>query len=216
VHLVEAWMATLPPLAICAMVGLVIGAENTGLPLPGEIALVGALLATRGSTSPWSIAFAAALGSVVGSTTGYLVGRRGGQPLLDRLGRRFPRHFGPSHRVRAEHAFTRHGAWAVFFGRFVALLRIMAGPLAGALGMPWRRFATANIAGGVVWAYGTTLAVYYAGQAADRWLKQFSWLALVAVLLAGLVTTLVLRRRAARAELHAESEEKVELDTAVG
>ncbi|MDT5241692.1 MAG: hypothetical protein QOD97_3890, partial [Mycobacterium sp.] len=34
--------------------------------------------------------------------------------------------------------FTRWGVWAVFFGRFIALLRIFAGPLAGALKMPYR------------------------------------------------------------------------------
>ncbi len=42
--------------------------------------------------------------------------------------------------------------WAVFFGRFIALLRIFAGPLAGVLRMPYWKFLTANLLGGVVWA----------------------------------------------------------------
>jgi membrane protein DedA with SNARE-associated domain len=41
----------------------------------------------------------------------------------------------------AERIFTSHGAWAVFFGRFVAALRISARPRAGALKMPYGRSA---------------------------------------------------------------------------
>jgi hypothetical protein len=91
--------------------------------------------------------------------------------------------------------------WAVFLGRFVALLRILAGPLAGALRVPYRRFLLANAAGGIVWSFGTAIAVYLAGHAAERYLKDFSWLALVAAILAGIATTLYLRRRAGRAEV---------------
>jgi membrane protein DedA with SNARE-associated domain len=132
-----------------------------------------------------------------------MIGRRGGRALLERLGRRFPRHFGPPHLAHAERTFARYGVWAVFFGRFVALLRILAGPLAGALRVPYRRFLLANAAGGLIWATGTTFAVYLAGRAAEKWLKGFSWVALVIALVVGLGTTAYLKRRSlagARAE----------------
>jgi membrane protein DedA with SNARE-associated domain len=210
-------MATLPAIAIYAVVGLVIGLESMGVPLPGEFALVGAsLLAVSGMTNPWLVGFAAATGAIVGDSIGYAVGRRGGRAMLERFGRRFPRHFGPPHLDRAERVFQKYGVWAVFFGRFVALLRILAGPLAGALHVPYRRFLLANAAGGVIWAYGTTFAIYYAGQAAERFLKQFSWIALAVALAAGVTTTMILKRRAARAHVVAESGEKVEVDAAVG
>jgi membrane protein DedA with SNARE-associated domain len=198
-------MATLPPIAIYAVVGLVIGMESMGIPLPGEFALVGAsLLAATGLTDPWLVGLAAAIGAIAGDSIGYVVGRRGGRAVLERFGRRFPRHFGPAHLAHAERIFQRHGVWAVFFGRFVALLRILAGPLAGALHVPYPKFLLANAAGGIVWAYGTAFAIFYAGQAAERWLKQFSWLALVVALVVGLATTLYLKRRAAR-HLHGEA-----------
>jgi membrane protein DedA with SNARE-associated domain len=194
--MVEAWLATLPPFLIYAVVGLVIGAESMGVPLPGELALVGSsLLAAKGITSPWAVAVAASVGAVVGDSIGYAIGRRGGRGVLERLGGRFPRHFGPPHLAKAERAFERYGVWAVFFGRFVALLRILAGPLAGALRVPYRKFLLANAAGGLVWAFGTTFAIYYAGRAAEHWLKQFSWIALVVAVLGGLATTAFLRRR---------------------
>jgi membrane protein DedA with SNARE-associated domain len=217
VHFVEAWLATLPPIAIYAVVGLVIGLESMGVPLPGEFALVGAsLLAVSGVTSPWFVGLAASVGAIVGDSIGYAVGRRGGRALLDRFGRRFPRHFGPPHLDRAEQVFRKYGVWAVFFGRFLALLRILAGPLAGALHVPYRRFLVANAAGGLVWSYGTTFAIYYAGQAAERFLKQFSWIALAVALAAGVTTTMILKRRTTRAHVTAESGEKVEVDATVG
>jgi membrane protein DedA with SNARE-associated domain len=217
VQVVEAWMATLPAVGIYAVVGLVIGLESMGIPLPGEFALVGAsLLAVSQVTDPWLVGLAAAIGAIVGDSIGYAVGRRGGRAVLERFGRRFPRHFGPPHLDRAERVFQKYGVWAVFFGRFVALLRILAGPLAGALHVPYRKFLMANAAGGVIWAYGTTFAIYYAGQAAERFLKQFSWIALAVAIAAGLTTTMILRRRAARAHVIAESGEKVEVDAAVG
>ncbi|WP_255292819.1 DedA family protein, partial [Micromonospora sp. WMMA1996] len=153
---------------IYLIVGGVIGVESMGIPLPGEIVLVSsALLAATGVVQPEWVAIAAATGAIVGDSIGYAVGRRGGRPLLERLGRRFPKHLGPAHLARAEQSFARHGVWAVFFGRFVALLRILAGPLAGALHVPYRRFLVANAAA-AVWSgrFGTTYLLFSVGRAA--------------------------------------------------
>ncbi|MFG1885673.1 DedA family protein [Micromonospora sp. NPDC049102] len=196
---VQHWLVSLPPIAVYLLVAGVIGVESMGVPLPGEIVLVSsALLAATGVVEPEWVATAAATGAIVGDSIGYAVGRRGGRPLLARLGRRFPRHLGPAQLARAEQSFARHGVWAVFFGRFVALLRILAGPLAGALRVPYRRFLLANAAGGLVWAFGTTYLLFTVGRAAEHWLKDISWAGLVLAVLAGLASTWWLRRRAHR------------------
>ncbi|MEV5819546.1 DedA family protein [Micromonospora haikouensis] len=198
---VQHWLTALPPVAVYLIVAGVIGVESMGVPLPGEIVLVSsALLAATGVVQPEWVAVAAAFGAIVGDSIGYAVGRRGGRPLLARLGRRFPKHLGPAQLARAEQSFARHGVWAVFFGRFVALLRILAGPLAGALHVPYRRFLLANAAGGLVWAFGTTYLLYSVGRAAEHWLKDISWAGLVLAVLAGLGSTWWLRRRARRLE----------------
>ncbi|MEU7174435.1 MULTISPECIES: DedA family protein [Micromonospora] len=205
---VQHWLAALPPALICLLVGGVIGVESMGIPLPGEIVLVSAaLLAATGAVGPEWVATAAATGAIIGDSIGYAVGRRGGRPLLERLGRRFPKHLGPAHLARAELSFARHGVWAVFFGRFVALLRILAGPLAGALRVPYRRFLVANAAGGLVWAFGTTYLLFYLGQAAEHWLKDISWAGLVLAVLAGVVSTAWLRRRAKRLHVSEPSDQ---------
>ena len=64
-------------------------------------------------------------------------------------------------------------------GRTESAFLTVAGPLAGALKMPYPRFLAANVSGGICWAGGTTALVYFAGMAAERWLSRFSWVALV-------------------------------------
>jgi membrane protein DedA with SNARE-associated domain len=211
VHHIEEWMATLSPVWVYVLVGAVIGIESMGVPLPGEIALVTAsLLSVTTTVSPWLVAGAASAGAIVGDSIGYFIGRRGGRVLLERFGRRFPKHFGPPHLAKAERAFQRWGVWAVFFGRFIALLRILAGPLAGALRVPYGRFLVANALGGITWAFGTVFAIYSLGRVAETWLKDFSWVALALAVVAGIATTLYLRRRAAAEAraLQAEAEKE--------
>lgn len=199
---VQEWLDTVPAGAVYAVVALVIGLESLGIPLPGEIVLVSAALLSsqHGSINPVVLGACASAGAVIGDSIGYAIGRKGGRPLLAWLGKKFPKHFGEGHIATAERSFEKWGMWAVFFGRFVALLRIFAGPLAGVLHMPYWKFLTANFLGGVVWAGGTTAVIYYVGVVAESWLKKFSWLGLVLAVLIGLGSMLVLKRKAKKAQ----------------
>jgi membrane protein DedA with SNARE-associated domain len=206
---VDAMLQTIPPLAVYLVVGAIIGIESLGIPLPGEIALVSAaLLASRHTLdiNPVAVGAAATIGAIIGDTIGYSIGRRFGMSLFERLGKRFPKHFGPGHVALAKRLFARWGVWAVFVGRFIALLRILAGPLAGALKMRYPHFLAANASGGLLWAGGTTAVVYYAGLAAERWLSRFSWIALVVAVLIGIGMTLLLRERTSRLIAELEDE----------
>ena len=206
---VDALLETIPPIAVYLIVGLVIGLESLGIPLPGEIALVSAaLLASRHTLdiNPVAVGAAATLGAIVGDTIGYSIGHRYGMSLFERLGKRFPRHFGPGHVALAKQLFARWGVWAVFFGRFIALLRILAGPLAGALKMrlpaiPGRQRQRCAVLGGRHDRRGLlrrpgrrTLAVaVLLGRARDR-------------RAVGIVLTLILRERTAELIAQLESE----------
>ncbi|MER7895244.1 DedA family protein [Streptomyces sp. NPDC096046] len=199
---VQEWLETVPAVAVYALVGLVIGLESLGIPLPGEIILVSsALLASQhGEIDPVVLGASATTGAIIGDSIGYAIGRKGGRPLLAWLGTKFPKHFSEGHIATAERSFEKWGMGAVFFGRFVALLRIFAGPLAGVLRMPYWKFLIANVLGGIVWAGGTTAVIYYVGIVAESWLKRFSWLGLVAAVLLGLTSMLVLKRKAKQAQ----------------
>ncbi|MEU2237878.1 DedA family protein [Streptomyces sp. NPDC018338] len=198
---VQEWLETIPAVAIYALVGVVIGLESLGIPLPGEIVLVSsALLASQhGDINPYVLGACATAGAIIGDSIGYAIGRKGGRPLLAWLGKKFPKHFSEANVALAERSFQKWGMWAVFFGRFIALLRIFAGPLAGVLHMPYWKFLIANVFGGILWAGGTTAVIYSVGIVAEAWLKRFSWLGLVLAVLIGVASMLIIKNRAKKA-----------------
>jgi membrane protein DedA with SNARE-associated domain len=199
---VNQWLEAVPPLAVYLLVAGFILIESLGIPFPGEIVLISAALLASQHTialSPVWIAVAAAGGAIPGNSIGYVIGRRWGRPLFDWLGRKFPKHFGPAHVAYAEKQFDRWGVLAVFVGRFIVLLRVFAGLLAGALEMPYPRFLVANVAGGICWAGGLTAAIYYLGEVADQWFSRFSYIALILAVVVGVVIGLVVKRRTAQA-----------------
>ncbi|GHJ39074.1 DedA family protein [Streptomyces sp. TS71-3] len=211
---VHEWLMHIPAVSVYLLVALVIGTESLGIPLPGEIILVAAALLSsqQGHIDPFVLGASASAGAVIGDSIGYAIGRKGGRPLLAWLGAKFPSHFSPGHVATAERSFEKWGMWAVFFGRFIALLRIFAGPLAGVLHMPYWKFLIANLLGGVIWAGGTTAVIYYLGLVAESWLSRFSWVGLVLAVLIGLASFVVIRRRGKKAEeagaAHAEQEKE--------
>lgn len=147
------------------VVFLVVFLEVGGLPfIPGETALIAAsVLASQGNGSiVWTIVVAA-LAAVVGAGVAYAVGRRWGRGLLA-LWPWLERMTKPAVE-RSDEFFERHGAKAVFIGRFLPILRATLGWMAGVGEMPLLRFALWNVAGAVVWGVAVGLAAYYAGAA---------------------------------------------------
>lgn len=131
------------------MLGILL--ENAGIPIPGEtITLVGGFLAGSGELDPLWVGVAAFAGAVIGDNLGYGLGVWQGWPLLQKVGQILRLSEAELEGVRAE--FRRNADRAVFLGRFIALLRIFAGPLAGIAGMPYPRFLVFNTLGAAVWA----------------------------------------------------------------
>lgn len=161
-------------------IAAIVGLESAGLPLPGETTLIAAgYLAATGHLSLPLVIGSAALGAIVGDSLGYLVGRKGGRRLLERRGRWLG--VTPEKLAKADRYFARHGAKTVFFGRFVALLRILAGPLAGAAKMPYRRFLAANVAGALTWATTVGTLAFFFGKPVAAFLGSMGVWALVAI-----------------------------------
>jgi len=150
------------------IVFLGVGIESMGVPVPGETVLViAAAVAGHGTASlhVWGVALAGWLGAVLGDNLGYLVGRRWGPRLLRVAAVR--RVYDQRREAVAQRFFERRGWVAVFLGRFVALLRIFAGPLAGMNGMRWRTFLIANAAGGALWVAAVVTAGVLVGSNLD-------------------------------------------------
>lgn len=162
---------------------LLVMGESSGVPIPGETALIaGSVLASQGKLDIAVVIALAAAGAIVGDNIGYLIGRKGGRWVLERPG--------PFHRQRlnvliiGEPFFKRHGPKAVFFGRFVLGLRVWASWLAGATRMHWRSFVIWNALGGIVWAIAIGLLAYFLGHSASNAVQAFGIYGLAAVALA--------------------------------
>lgn len=125
--------------------------ENAGVPLPGEtVTLLAGYAAGSGQLQVLGVMGAAAGGAILGDNLGYWVGRRAGWGLLLRLGRLLGRR--PEQMEALRERFLRHAGKSVLLGRFVAVLRVLAGPIAGAVHMPYARFLLFNMLGAVLWA----------------------------------------------------------------
>src|ERR671931_1271077 len=164
--LMLAAIVTVPATVGYPLLFVLVGAESAGALVPGETSLIlaGALAPRSQLSLPLVIAVAAAA-AIVGDNTGYLIGRRGLRRLLDRPGRRAARR--QRLLARGEAFFARHGSAAVFLGRWLPGLRVVASWLAGANRMPWRRFALERALGGIVWASTVGGAAYLLGQSAS-------------------------------------------------
>lgn len=160
--------------------------ENTGIPLPGETILILAsvLARTKHQLSIVEVAVIAAVAAITGDNLGFAVGRYGGRPLLDRYRHVF--HIEENTVRKGESLFARRGRMAVFFARFIAGLRVVAGPMAGALGMDWYSFLMFNALGAISWVALITSLAYLFGQSLEPVLRHASWaIATVLVLAAG-------------------------------
>ncbi|MBV8430233.1 MAG: DedA family protein [Solirubrobacterales bacterium] len=177
----------------------IIGLESMGIPSPGETALVlAAVLASQGKLQIWLVILIGVMSAIVGDNLGYFLGRRYGRDALARPGPLW------QHRLRAirsgDQFFARHGPRAVFFARWIALVRFAAAWLAGINRMRFRQFFFWNALGGITWGITFGLVGYYAGQAGAGVLARFGIAGAIALALLGLGIPLVrlLRRRRRR------------------
>ena len=163
------------------LLGVAVGVEALGVPIPGETAVILAgLAASSHRLSIVLVIVVAAAGAIIGDNIGFVIGRRGGRRLLERPGRFYEER----QKVLAigDPFFARHGGKAVFFGRWIAGLRVWASWLAGASSMRWPTFGLWNAAGGIAWATSVALAAYFGGKTVE---SVFSKIGLYGIIVAG-------------------------------
>jgi membrane protein DedA with SNARE-associated domain len=138
--------------------------ENAGLPVPGETILLAAsfLAFSEHRLHLPSIIVVGIAGATIGDNIGFVIGHYGGRPLLIKFGKYL--FIRPQTIEHGEKMFARYGASLVFVARFIAGLRVIAGPLAGVLRMHWRKFAIFNFLGAVLWVCVIATAGYLFGR----------------------------------------------------
>jgi membrane protein DedA with SNARE-associated domain len=177
----------------------VIGLESLGVPSPGETALVlAAVLASEHKLNIVLVIVIASASAIVGDNLGYLLGRKIGRDVLEAKGPFYKR------RVRlvaaGDRFFDKHGGKAVFFARWVALVRFIAAWLAGINEMKWTHFLFWNALGGITWATTFGLVGFYAGKAAADAITHYGLIAAVVLAVAVVLLLVGLKIREVRAE----------------
>lgn len=192
------WLAQLPAWLVLTAVFLLPALEAStflGLVVPGETAvIIGGVVAHAGALPLWAVMVAAALGAIVGDQVGFVVGRRHGPGLLDRLPSRLRR---PEQVERTLALIRRRGAVAVIVGRWTAAFRALVPGIAGMSRMRRSHFTVANVVGGVIWAVLVAGGGFLAG-ASYRVLEQRLGVVsgvLLGVFAVTLTVVLVVRRR---------------------
>jgi membrane-associated protein len=166
---------------------LVVAGDGVFPALPGETAIVAAaVLAAEGSLSLPLVILAGAVGAVIGDSTAYWIGRRGGGPIK----RTVVRFAGAERLEAAERMVARQGPALVFVGRFLPGIRIAINLSCGAGQMAYRRFLVFDALGACVWSTQAALLGYLAGKAfADQLWVAFVVAFAVTAAVAGFVAT---------------------------
>ncbi|MGC1215965.1 MAG: DedA family protein [Phormidesmis sp.] len=160
--------------------------ENMGIPIPGEtVTLIGGFLAGSHELNVWYVFAAATVGAIIGDSGGYLLGYYGGWPLLVKIGGWL--RISESGLKEVRDRFSQNAGKAVLLGRFVALLRVFAGPLAGITRMPYHRFLVCNAIGAATWAATMVSLSYFLGRIVPlerliEWVAEFTGIALAVVI----------------------------------
>ena len=186
-EVIAAWLATWGYLGI--FVSVFIG--NLGIPVPEETVMLAAgFLAGRFILDLRFVYVVVILSAVTGDCCGYVIGRTGGQRLLLRLASRFE--FMRTRYDRLQLFFQTHGSKAVFMARFITGARFMAGPMAGACGMPFFQFLGWNVLGAIVWCSMVVTVGYLVGDElyraasmahqASRWIGLAGFILVIIVL----------------------------------
>jgi membrane protein DedA with SNARE-associated domain len=176
------------------IVGGAVAVESMGIPVPGETMLITAAVyaGTTGELNVAHLILAAIVGAIAGDNAGFWIGRTVGFRWVVRYRSRLRL---TTRRLKlGQYLFLRHGGKVVFFGRFVAVLRVLAALLAGLNCMTWGRFLLFNALGGIVWAGAYGLGAYAFGQTLANALSSIG-LVLGIVAAAAVVVGLVIARR---------------------
>lgn len=164
--------------------------ENTGIPVPGAtVMLFAGFMARSGKLHlGWAVA-AAIAGATLGECTGFLIGRLGGEALLERHRRKLLISSYAYERSRA--VFLKHAGWAIVVARFISGFREIAGILAGVFLMSPSSFMISNVIGAVLWSVSMASLGYFLGKSWRHLLHLFARINVIALMaFAGVIVLL--------------------------
>lgn len=157
-------------------------------------------MAGSGELNYWLVLAAAAVGAFIGGVCGYFVGKYGGWQLMLAVAKVFRLKEIQLEEIKTK--FSENSTNAVFFGRFIALVRIFTSPMAGVVAMPFGKFMVVNLFGAVTWASVMTSIAFFVGKVVSleqllAWVSKFAVLALL-IAIAAVVVPIWLESRSVK------------------
>jgi len=182
--------------------------EACCIPISSEITFgFAGVLAFQGHLNLALVIIIGSVAELAGSFTSFSVGRWGGRPLVDKVGRYVLITRGDVD--RAERFLAGKGAWAVPVGRMIPVIRAFTSIVAGLIEMPPLRFILLSAIGTVIYASALSSIGYGLGSAwssVEQGLSVFGYV-IVAVVVVAIVAFVVIRLRAVRREGREEREQ---------
>lgn len=193
---VEGIIRTGGPLLVCLIVFVETG-FFVGFFLPGDSLLVTAGVFAAAGVIPlrWLL-LPVMLCAIVGDQIGYWIGRGAGATLYKREDSFF---FQRRHLQRAHDFYEKYGGKTVILARFIPIVRTFCPPVAGAAKMPYSRYLTYDIFGGILWVGSMILGGYFLGRAIPDISKRIHVVIVVVIflsLLPAIISFLKARREA--------------------
>lgn len=203
------WLQALPQPALVGATGALVFAECTiglGFIAPGEAGLLIAATTVDGPARFLILWAVVTVCAGLGDSIGYAIGRRFGPTLRES---RIIQKYGVAGWDKATGILRRRGAWAVFFARFLPVVRTLTPAAAGTSGLPFRRFLPAVVAGAACWSAMHISIGAALGEAAKRIegaLNVGGFVVIGAVILVVVIVAIVKKRRGAKATAEPEPE----------
>jgi membrane protein DedA with SNARE-associated domain len=138
--------------------------EACSIPISSEITFgFAGVLAYQGRLNLVLVIIIGSLAELAGSYVSYTVGRLGGRPLVDRLGKYVL--ITRKDIDRAERFLEGRGGWAVVVGRALPVIRAFISIIAGLVEVPALKFGVLSLIGTVAWAIALSVTGYEVGSA---------------------------------------------------
>ncbi|MFT8314452.1 MAG: DedA family protein [Clostridium sp.] len=125
--------------------------ESACIPIPSEIILpFGGYLSFKGHLNLILVIISGTLGGTVGSIIAYLIGSRGGRPLVEKYADKL--HLSKEKIEKSDTMFNKYGDKIIFFSRLLPIIRTFISLPAGIAKMNFSKFVLYTIVGSAIWS----------------------------------------------------------------
>ncbi|WP_290032966.1 DedA family protein [Ligilactobacillus cholophilus] len=181
-------------------IALLIAVENIFPPIPSEVILTfGGFLSLSANLNIGGLIVASTIGALIGAIVLYLFGKLISFEHIEKLvngkwGKIL--HLKIEHIEKAQRFFTKHGGSAVFWGRFLPVIRSLISIPAGMAEYSFKKFLLLTGLGSAIWNTALILVGHFAGSSWEKLsntIEQYSIVVLFIVIIVGIIGYFIYR-----------------------